>query len=70
MKKIVLSAAALALSINAYNAVAASGNVAFTGEIVQSTCKVSDLDQNKQVYLGKYPTTAFPTSGSTRDGLK
>ena len=65
MKKIVLSLAALLLSVTAYTAVAASGNVAFTGEIVQSTCKVSDRDQNKQVYLGKYPTTAFPTSGST-----
>jgi major type 1 subunit fimbrin (pilin) len=65
MKKVLLPLAVLVLSATAYNATAASGNVKFTGEIVQSTCKVVDKDQNKEVYLGKYPTSAFPTSGST-----
>lgn len=65
MKKVLLPLAALVLSATASNAMAANGNVKFTGEIVQSTCKVVDKDQNKEVYLGKYPTTAFPTAGST-----
>ena len=67
MKKVLLPLAALVLSATASNAMAASGTVKFTGEIVQSTCKVVDKDQNKEVYLGKYPTTAFPNSGSTSD---
>jgi major type 1 subunit fimbrin (pilin) len=62
--KIVSSVAALALSVTAFSASAANGTVDFKGEIVQSTCKVVDADQKKEVFLGKYPTTAFPTSGS------
>lgn len=65
MKKVLLPLAALVLSATAYNATAASGVVNFTGEIVQSACKVVDKDMKKDVYLGKYPTTAFPTAGST-----
>lgn len=45
MKKVLLPLAALVLSATAYNATAASGNVKFTGEIVQSTCKVVDKDR-------------------------
>ncbi|MEN4245539.1 hypothetical protein P9A06_13205 [Serratia marcescens] len=52
MKKVLLPLAALVLSATASNAMAANGNVKFTGEIVQSTCKVVDKDQNKEVYLG------------------
>lgn len=64
MKKALLPVATLALSVAAFNAMAANGNVKFTGEIVQSTCKIVDKDQSKEVFLGKYPTTAFPTAGT------
>lgn len=43
---------------------AANGNLKFTGEIVQSTRKISNKDQSKEFFLGKCPTTAFPTAGS------
>ncbi|AEW44672.1 major type 1 subunit fimbrin (pilin) [Serratia symbiotica str. 'Cinara cedri'] len=55
----------LIVSITSFNAISANGNVKFTGEIIQSTCKVVDNDKNKEVFLGKYPTTAFPTIGAT-----
>ncbi|MCX2957402.1 type 1 fimbrial protein [Serratia symbiotica] len=64
MKKVLLPVATLIFSAVACNAMAANGNVKFTGEIVQSTCKIVDKDQSKDVFLGKYPTTAFPTAGS------
>lgn len=63
--KFISSLAAFTLSVTVLSVSAASGTVDFKGEIVQSTCKVVDADQKKEVYLGKYPTTAFPTSGST-----
>lgn len=47
------------------NASASNGTVNFTGEIIQSTCQVVSADQNKTVVLGKYPTSAFPSTGST-----
>lgn len=64
MKKVLLPVATLVLSAVACNAMAANGNVKLTGEIVQSTCKIVDKDQSKEVFLGKYPTTAFLTAGS------
>ena len=64
MKKVLLPLAALVLSATAYNAMAANGTVTFTGEIKQSTCQVTSDTQNKEVYLGTYPTSAFPTVGS------
>lgn len=44
---------------------ASNGTINFTGEIVQSACQVVAADQTKTVVLGKYPTSAFPTVGST-----
>ncbi len=39
--------------------------VNFIGEIVESTCKISNKNnQSKEVILGSYATTAFPTVGS------
>ena len=64
MKKVLLPLAALVLSATASNAMAANGTVKFTGEIKQSTCQVTSDTQNKEVYLGTYPTSAFPTVGS------
>ncbi|HHS8778813.1 TPA: fimbrial protein [Serratia marcescens] len=64
MKKVLLPLAALVLSATASNAMAANGTVKFTGEIKQSTCQVTSDNQNKEVYLGTYPTSAFPTVGS------
>lgn len=63
MKKILLPAAALILSATALNAYAVNGKVEFTGEIVKSTCNVASGDQDKQVFIGKYPTTAFANVG-------
>lgn len=63
MKKILLPAAALILSATAMNAYAVNGKVQFTGEIVKSTCTVVSGDQDKQVFIGKYPTTAFAQVG-------
>lgn len=63
MKKILLPAAALILSATAMNAYAVNGKVEFTGEIVKSTCNVVSGDQDKQVFIGKYPTTAFTQVG-------
>ncbi|WP_054177562.1 fimbrial protein [Trabulsiella odontotermitis] len=63
MNKILLPAAALILSATAMNAYAANGKVEFTGEIVKSTCNVISGDQDKQVFIGKYPTSAFANVG-------
>lgn len=65
MKKVLLPLAALVLSATASNAMAASGTgtVKFTGEIKQSTCQVTSDTQNKEVYLGTYPTSAFQNVG-------
>ncbi|EHM49131.1 MAG: type 1 fimbrial protein [Yokenella regensburgei] len=63
MKKILLPAAALILSATAMNAYAVNGKVEFTGEIIKSTCNVVSGDQDKQVFIGKYPTSAFTKVG-------
>jgi major type 1 subunit fimbrin (pilin) len=63
MKKVLLPLAALVLSVTASNAMAANGTVKFTGEIKQSTCEVTSDTQNKEVYLGTYPTSAFANIG-------
>lgn len=63
MKKVLLPLAALVLSVTASNAMAANGTVKFTGEIKQSTCQVTSDTQNKEVYLGTYPTSAFQNVG-------
>lgn len=64
MNKVLLPLAALVLSVITSNAMAANGTVKFTGEIKQSTCQVTSNTQNKEVYLGTYPTSAFPTVGA------
>ncbi|NIF22658.1 MULTISPECIES: fimbrial protein [Pantoea] len=63
MKKILLPMVSIGLSLLAMNAHASNGTVAFTGSIVNSTCSVSSGDQNKQVFIGKYPTSAFTKIG-------
>lgn len=63
MRKVLLPVTMLILSSTALNVYATNGKVEFTGEIVKSTCNVISGDQNKQVFIGKYPTTAFSTVG-------
>lgn len=64
-KHTLLSLAGLVSVLFMQAASAANGTVNFTGEIVKSTCDVVSADKNKTVVLGKYPTSAFPTTGST-----
>lgn len=63
MNKKLLPVVALILSASATSAYAVNGKVNFTGEIIQSTCTVTSTDQNKDVFIGKYPTTAFNAVG-------
>lgn len=42
---------------------AASGTVAFKGEIVQSTCDVSTASVDQTVTIGTFPTTLFKEAG-------
>ncbi|ACR68339.1 pilus assembly protein [Edwardsiella ictaluri] len=63
MKKFLLPVMVLAAAAVSGQASAANGKVEFTGEIVNSTCQVSSDSQNINVYLGKYPTSAFKTVG-------
>lgn len=63
MNKKLLPVVALILSASATSAYAVNGKVNFTGEIIQSTCTVTSSDQNKDVFIGKYPTTAFNAVG-------
>ncbi|MEO3989816.1 fimbrial protein [Pseudocitrobacter cyperus] len=63
MNKKLLPVAALIISASAMNAYAVNGTVKFTGEIIESTCTVTSGDQNKDVFIGKYPTSAFTTTG-------
>ncbi|EFD0656771.1 MULTISPECIES: fimbrial protein [Escherichia] len=63
MNKKLLPIAALIISASAMNAYAVNGTVNFTGEIIKSTCTVTSGDQKKDVFIGKYPTSAFATKG-------
>ncbi len=63
MNKYLLPAAALIISATAMNTYAVNGKVNFTGEIVKSTCTVKSGDEDKDVYIGKYPTSAFTKTG-------
>lgn len=63
MKKSLLSVVAFMVSATAVNAYADNGKVKFKGEIVKSTCNVVSGDQDKEVYIGKYPTSAFTKTG-------
>lgn len=63
MNKKLLPIAALIISASAMNAYAVNGKVNFTGEIIESTCTVTFGDQKKDVFIGKYPTSAFATKG-------
>lgn len=63
MKKILLPLASAALVLMTMNAHATNGTVKFTGSIVKSTCTVNSTDANKEVFIGKYPTTAFSKIG-------
>lgn len=63
MNKKLLPIAALIISASAMNAYATNGKVNFTGEIIESTCTVTSGDQNKNVFIGKYPTSAFANKG-------
>ncbi|CCG88998.1 fimbrial protein [Erwinia piriflorinigrans] len=63
MKKILLPIAAAALTLMAANAQAANGTVKFTGSIVKSACDVTSGDASKEVFIGKYPTSAFKKVG-------
>ena len=63
MKMSLLSVIALMVSASAINAYADSGKVKFTGKIVESTCNVVSGDKDKEVFIGKYPTSAFVRSG-------
>lgn len=65
MKRIILSSSLIFMPTMSSNVNAANGKVAFTGEIIQSACQVVSGDRDKQVFLGKYATSAFPTIGST-----
>ena len=62
MKKRILCTTLL-LGASSPTVFAASGTVKFTGEIVQSACDLSSDSKNKEVYLGKWPTTALAASG-------
>lgn len=63
MNKKLLPVAALIIAAPAINAYATNGKVNFTGEIIESTCTVTSGDQNKDVFIGKYPTSAFTATG-------
>lgn len=63
MKKVLLPLMAMVLSATTYNAMASHGTVKFTGEIKRSACEVTADTQNKEVYLGTYPTSAFKNIG-------
>ncbi|MGY0162917.1 type 1 fimbrial protein [Edwardsiella tarda] len=64
MKKILLPVMALSASVMSGQVSAANGTVNFTGQIINSTCQVaSGDDKNIDVYLGKYPTSAFKAIG-------
>lgn len=69
MNKILFLIATFVFQVSAYNTRADNSNIIFSGEIVQSSCKIIDNNHNtvhtKEVYLGNYPTTSFPTIGST-----
>ncbi|WP_370553025.1 fimbrial protein [Edwardsiella tarda] len=63
MKKILLPVMALSASVMSGQASAANGTVNFIGEIINSTCQVTSDSKNIDVYLGKYPTSAFKAIG-------
>jgi P pilus assembly protein, pilin FimA len=63
MNKNLLTVAAFIISASATSAYATNGKVNFTGEIIESTCTVTSGDQNKDVFIGKYPTSAFTAVG-------
>ncbi|WP_438333925.1 fimbrial protein [Edwardsiella tarda] len=63
MKKILLPVMALSASVMSGQASAANGTVNFTGQIINSTCQVSGDSATIDVYLGKYPTSAFKAIG-------
>lgn len=65
MKRVILTSSLVFMPVISSNVNAANGKVAFTGEIIQSACQVVSGDRDKQVFLGKYGTSAFPATGST-----
>ncbi|UAN29735.1 fimbrial protein (plasmid) [Serratia ureilytica] len=68
MKKILLTTAALSLSLAA-SSYAADGNVNFIGSITDQTCEVTTGSQNLNVVLGNVARTAF-TGGTGTEASK
>lgn len=70
VNKGLLSAAALLLSASITNAYAIDGIINFTGEIVDTTCKVVAGDEAQDVPLGTYSVGTFSQPGDVSAATK
>lgn len=66
MKKILVSAVALALGVSSLTSFAKDGTVNFTGKIVESGCEVTNANNGIiNVEMGTYSSSSLATTGQT-----